>query len=378
MSTIDKPRATPLLNPWAWAGVCFTLIPLMLWSSVSITVLTHAMGVNWDIAWIPAAATDGAMMVATGWAVNHLLDKTIRNWSACVAVTGIVGSVIVAAIEHYVTAAHIQPPAELAALIGGIPSLMGALIVHVIAMIRNQQKRDQEDLESAVTDWSKARSVRAAIKGELAETDRERREGFAEQLQKKREDATRLHQEGVKVDTEAATRAQQGLQQERDKVTKLRGILAEEQFAADAEAEVVAETRQQVEADRDAAAQALDEARTNRAEAAEEDKEAERLRNRARRKRQRLEEETVSQPVSRPSSQGDATVSQLSSQAASRQQRVEWALSQLRAGRDLRPRDIDAEFSDGPRTGAAVLAKAKELFERGDNAENGDPAREIG
>lgn len=358
-------RATPLLTPTAWCGVCFTLVPLMLWSSVSITVLTHSMGVPWAIAWIPAAATDGAMLVTTAWAVNHDLDRRVRRCSAWVAVTGIAGSVIVAGIEHYVTAAGITPPPELAALIGGIPSLMGALVVHVIAMIHAQQRREQAELESELENLTSARGVRAAVENEIAATERAREQAHKKQLdrdsanRRERHDAQvaeveRLQHQLRQAEVEAATRSQQALRQECDKVAVLRSQLATEQAEFEAEQLAADQARSHAEADRDAAAQALDEARADVAEAEAARREAERVRSRLRRRSDATVSQTSSQPVSQP----EAT----SSQTASRAERIGWAVEKLRAGVELRPRDIDNEFGD-PRNGSAVLAAAKARFD---------------
>lgn len=366
-------RTSPLLSPLGLVAFGLALLSVMVWSSVSIIALTHDMNVTLWLAWIPAVATDGAMLVATGWCVNHRLDQTIRRYAAGIAGTGIVGSVAVAAVEHYVTAAQITPRPELGALIGGIPSLMAALLVHVFAMIRAQQRREQAELESAHADLSTAKGVLAEAKKYVDEADRLRQEAHAKGLKEDAanrrtrheaavKDVERLQQELLQAETESATRSQHGLQQERNKVAALQAELDEALAAAEATRETTRALLVEVEADRERAGHLRSEAETDLAAADDARREAERLRSQLRRRNNTTTEPTAQRPVSQPVLQHDAT----SSQPASRETRREWALEKLREGVDVTGAAIDEQF--GPprigstsRTGAAILREAHRL-----------------
>lgn len=373
MSITPPPTAPSLLKSSSYAVFCFTMIPLMLWSSVAITKLALSLNVHPSIAWIPAVATDGAMLIATAWAVNDRLDKAIRLWAGWVAVAGIVGSVLVAGAEHYVVAIGVTPPPEMAIVIGGIPSLMGALLVHVLVMIRAQQRRLQEDLDETHADLTTAQGLRQAARREVDEATRIRQEGY----QKERSDLaahrkqlcddevadTRRRVEAVQqAEVEAATRSQRGLRQELQQAAALQQELDEARAAAEATKTATERDLAEAEANRERAAQLLSDAETDREVADEERREAERLRSKARRRRESATTPASSQPVSQPPVRRDATVSQPSSQPVSRSDRVKWAVGELRSGRDLRPCDVDKEFGP-PRNGVAVLKSARERFE---------------
>lgn len=285
-----------LLSVRTWVGVWVTLAPLMLWSSVSITRLTYNAGVWAGICWIPALATDGAMVVATGLAVNHLLDPVIRRWAGVIAGVGIVGSIATAGAEHYLSARHITPPAELAAVIGGIPSLMGALLVHVLMMIGAQQRREQAELGTATEELACARTVRAATDREITET-------------------SQAHQRARQAELDAATRSRQAVHQELRQAEELGAALSQQRRANEAEAQAAEQAR----------------------------REAERLRSQQRRAQH---QQNGPRPVSQHQQSGSRPVS--------REQRRAWVRQQIAAGDRPTGAQVDRRFGP-PRTGAAIV-----------------------
>lgn len=306
----EEPAPVPLLNVRTWVGVWVTLVPLLVWSSVSITKLTHAAGVAWMIAWIPAMATDGAMIAATQVAVNHLLEPAIRRWAGSIAVVGITGSILAAGAEHYLTARQVAPPAELAAVIGAIPSLMGALLVHVIVLIGTQRRRERTELDQAHAGLSAAAVVRAATERELAEASQFQQAAHAE--------AARVQQAVHAEQEAAATRSRQAVQHELQQAAELR--------------EELSRTRGEIETE----TEALDQAR----------REHERRRSQARRARRDPTTPRPEPATERPDTTDPGPVS--------RTQRRAWVRQEITAGRRPTGADVDRRFGP-PRTGAAIL-----------------------
>lgn len=265
--------------------------------------------------------------------------------------------------------------------------------------------RQAEQFAEAHRDLTTIRGTRAAERDEhealRKERDQAHKDRLAEQSRHRQEshdaevaDLGRLQQErdaaatevatrSAAVATAAATRSQQGLRQACNKVAVLHATLvrliaavAAEQEQAKRAAEdresTAAAAHARADAHEEATAQAADRARGNVVREAELTREAERLRSKARRAREKLDDATVSQPLSQPAvqqvptasqppSQRNPTVSQPLSQSATRAERREWARHQIVSGewerengRELRGADIDKQFG-GARTGAAIL-----------------------
>jgi colicin import membrane protein len=121
-----------------------------------------------------------------------------------------------------------------------------------------------------------------------------------------------------------------------------RAVRATEEAEAAAHADERARQRAAAEADRDAAQQA--------------ERDAAEARQRATEMTQRAATPAATTKPSRSSGHGKRG-------SATKQERVAWAVTQLAAGTDLRPRDIDERFGD-PRNGWDVLRKAREQHEQ--------------
>lgn len=159
----SPPADTPLLDGWTRAGLWLALVPVLAWASVSLTELTHAASVPWKLAWIPAAATDGVMVVATRVCLRHGLDSGIRRYAAALVVLGAGGSIIAASAQHFLAAQGRAPSPLLAAALGGLPSLMAALLVHIIVMIGAQARREAAQTAERLTTERERERTRAAV-----------------------------------------------------------------------------------------------------------------------------------------------------------------------------------------------------------------------
>lgn len=406
----DSFAAIRLIRWWAWIPIAVIMGPVMAWSSVSIFDAVAMLGVPRWCAWIPAAALDGVMLLMTPWSVNEFLDREIQQWAKGIVAGSIFGSVAVGFIDHYFNSPSPEPLHKvLSGLVGAAPNLIAALVVHLLNKIIRQQTRqnrekEQErlnhetELAEARRDLSTVQGVRATEKEERDALAKEREQGHKDRLAQEARhrqersdaeiaDATRLQQARDTAATAAATRTQQGLRQACNKVALLHATLAwlvaavaakqdQARQAAEERERATAAAHARADEHEEAAAQAESRTRESMDRAAEMERETERLRSKARRARERLDEATTSRPSSQPVLQQDPTlqrpVSQPSLQqrptgvaAVSRAERREWAYQQIVSGewerefgRELRGADIDNKFGL-PRTGAAILREIK-------------------
>lgn len=156
---------TRLLDRPTWLGLALTVGPLLLWGGVSVARLTHACAVTWWIAWIPAVATSGVMIAATKLAMTPTLDQRIRTYAGWLSAAGILADILAAGAQHWLEAQHRAPAPELAAVMGGLPSLMGGLLVHIVAMVVAQSRREREAAQAAAVELdelSRATALRSA------------------------------------------------------------------------------------------------------------------------------------------------------------------------------------------------------------------------
>ncbi|MGH9290836.1 MAG: hypothetical protein ACRD0V_21490, partial [Acidimicrobiales bacterium] len=160
-----------LLDPWTRVGLVATAVPLLLWGGVSVTTLTHACQVSWLLAWIPAVATSGVMIAATLISMTPALDTATRRYAGWLAAGGIVADILAAGAAHYLESQHATPPPELAALMGGLPSLMGGLLIHVVALVSAQRRREAVDARAARLAAEQAAVAAAAERDARARAD---------------------------------------------------------------------------------------------------------------------------------------------------------------------------------------------------------------
>lgn len=325
MTAIRDPFAAVRLIPrWAWICIIVIMGPVMAWSSYSIWHAAWQLaGVNPWVAWVPAAALDGVMLLMTPWSVNERLERTVRQWATCIVVGAIFGSVLVGFIDHYSTAPDTVSDSKrlIAGLVGAAPNTMAALVVHVLNKVVRQQFRETAELNTELVNLETADGVRA---------ENARRQATA--------DAT-LRADAQRAAADAATLLQTA--------ERRRNMAA----TADTDADRLLTSAEEKKT-------AAEQARRG-AEAAA--KRASRAATRA----------SVSQPVA-PASQSDvATASQhevsvsqpdvaTASQISTPDERKKWTLEALRENPKLRPRDVDAAFPDGPRDGFRCLSWARD------------------
>lgn len=137
----DVDRVPVLMDRITTGALWCALVPVLLWSSVSVTLLTLDADVPVWMAWIPAFALDGAMIAATRVWLLARLDRGIRLYAAFIAVLGYCGSITAGAAEHGLRAAGVDAPVWAAVVLGGLPALMAGMLVHVMVRIAAQRVR---------------------------------------------------------------------------------------------------------------------------------------------------------------------------------------------------------------------------------------------
>jgi hypothetical protein len=148
-------------------GLVATIIPLLIWGWIALFNLAERCGVPWYMAWIPSVATSGVMLASTTLSLQPGLDRSIHRYAGGLAVGGILGDILAAGTEEYLQAAAIQPPALLAVPVGGIPCLMGGLLIHAVAMTFTQRRR--EDAEAEAAEVERQRQEQARIDAQAAQ-----------------------------------------------------------------------------------------------------------------------------------------------------------------------------------------------------------------
>lgn len=142
------------IGPWVSAALVVTVGSLLLWSVVSMSWLTLACWSYWWLCWIPAVATNGVAAISSHFSMLERVEPSTRRYAAGVAVTGVSLDVIATASQHYLALEHlgisptdIHPAPYWGWVVGGLPSLMAGLLIHVIYRIRAQTRRDQATAE---------------------------------------------------------------------------------------------------------------------------------------------------------------------------------------------------------------------------------------
>lgn len=145
-------------------GIVVIGVSVAAFSSYSLFQLAIAAGVPAGLAWVLPVTTDAAGAVTTRvWLMARHTDK-IRKYARMIAIFAVVSSTIGAAIQHtsLIGSKTVpgptgpitfpDPPEWLKMLIGGLPSLMLALLVHLGSMIamsiveaRQQAQREAEE-----------------------------------------------------------------------------------------------------------------------------------------------------------------------------------------------------------------------------------------
>jgi hypothetical protein len=204
-----------------------TVAAMLLWGFLSVFWFAQACSVDAWEAWIPAAATTGTMLVASRLAALDDISRATRWEASGLAALGVIGDVIITSAQHFLAVTskdpqHVHPGPAWGGLLGGIPSLMVALLIHV----GWQVYRDHSAARAA------AEQARIA-----AAKEAERRRALAEQEQV------------AAYQAEQQRRAQQDeAQREADRQA---AIIREQRLADEARARVLAGETQMAELKRD-------------------------------------------------------------------------------------------------------------------------------
>jgi len=167
------------LGRLALAGLAATVIPLLLWGGGSVVVMATAAGVPQWLAPVPAIALGGVMLASTVISMTPTVDSRIRHYAGALSFAAILEEIIVAGAQHYMAVGHpagmpaLQTPIW-GAIIGGIPSLQGGLLIHVLAMVFAQHRREIAEWRHAVGEAAiELADVRAAAMLRANERDNE-------------------------------------------------------------------------------------------------------------------------------------------------------------------------------------------------------------
>lgn len=321
-----RTRARGPLNVLLLALLGATAFTLLLWGGEALFHLARQCRVSAVWAWVPSVSTSGVMLLSTAIAMQHRVAEKIRRWAWSLASFGIVADIAAAGGEHVMA---MQPgplptPSPWWGMaIGGLPSLMGGILIHVVSMVYGQWRREQRDLDAATDELDTAESVRKA--NALAE-----------------ERAADARLVALRGEAAAATRLRQAAATDRD-------------TAATAAATAL---RQRSQAEQDLAA-----ARVARDEAEEQVSAAEKDYERARSKQRRATAVAATErPLSRPVAAAAASVSRPAVATSTPEQRREWTLDRLRRNVVTTGADINAEFGlkGSARDGHRVLKWAQE------------------
>lgn len=167
MNDQHRLRSVPrtFIGPWVRVALVVTVVSLLLWSVVSMAWLTLACWSYWWLCWIPAVATNGVAAISTHFSMLERVDPATRRYAVGVAVTGVSLDVAATASQHFlaleylgISPTEVHPGPYWGWVVGGLPSLMAGLLIHIIFRICAQARRDQVAAErERIADAKKAR-----------------------------------------------------------------------------------------------------------------------------------------------------------------------------------------------------------------------------
>jgi hypothetical protein len=204
-----------------------TVAGMLLWGFLSVFWFAEALSVDRSEAWIPAVATTGSMLVASRLAALDYITRVTRWEAGGLAALGVIGDVIITAAQHYMAVIskdpqHVHPGPYWGAVLGGIPSLMVALLIHLGWQVYRDDRAARAVAEqnriAAAHETERRRALEEQQRAEELRADRQRR----------------IDQE--EADREAARRA---------------AVLKEQRLADEAKARVLAGETQMAELQRD-------------------------------------------------------------------------------------------------------------------------------
>lgn len=201
-------RSVPrtFIGPWVRVALVVTVVSLLLWSVVSMAWLTLACWSYWWLCWIPAVATNGVAAISTHFSMLERVDPATRRYAVGVAVTGVSLDVAATASQHFlaleylgISPTEVHPGPYWGWVVGGLPSLMAGLLIHIIFRICAQARRDQAAAErERIADAKKAREKME----KEAQAAAEREYWLAAKETDQRTEALRLSR--IEKETEAA------------------------------------------------------------------------------------------------------------------------------------------------------------------------------
>lgn len=132
------------------------VLSLLLWSVVSMAWLTLACWAYPWLCWVPAVATNGVAGISTWVSMMERLDRYTRWYAVGVASVGVFMDVIATSGQHYLALKHpgvspwdYHPDPAWGWVVGGLPSLMFGLLVHIVFRVLTQSRRDKQAAEAA-------------------------------------------------------------------------------------------------------------------------------------------------------------------------------------------------------------------------------------
>lgn len=208
------------LNRFLLGIAAFTAAVLLFWGGESLFEFARKCHVAAWLAWIPAVSTSGVMLLSTAIAMNKALDKHTRIWAGSLAGFGILMDVAAAMGQHVLAMqtgpVHVAP--VWGAVIGGLPPLMGGLLVHVISLVFGQHRREQAEAEAAALEAERQRQMRIdaeaertrRIAEESADADRKLRhqQALSAEAQRQADATKRQADEAARLRDATAQRAE--------------------------------------------------------------------------------------------------------------------------------------------------------------------------
>ncbi|MGH3921844.1 MAG: hypothetical protein ACRDTT_03030 [Pseudonocardiaceae bacterium] len=214
------------MSGWTLSGLVGAICSLVIWEWVALVQLALQVQVWTPICWIPAVATSGVMLAATAMHMTPELAPSIRRYAGWLSAVGIVGGILGTGTSHYLDAAHITPSPWMALPVGGIPVLMGGLLVHLLSMVFAQKRGEQA--AAAVADVARQARMDADRRAEAERQDRIRAEEDGH-----RRDVARQRELADAAKTAANETARQATEAERLKAaTELRAEIAQRALSA--------------------------------------------------------------------------------------------------------------------------------------------------
>lgn len=149
------------LDKLTLSGIVLCALPVASFSAYSQFETMRLSGVPWQLAWVLPVATDASGMVATRVWINPEFKDGVRRYAALIALASI-ALAFGGAAAHLAFGADQPMPWGMRLVVGGLPSLALAALVHLIALISADKKATPK---AAVTTPKKSKAAPKAAGG---------------------------------------------------------------------------------------------------------------------------------------------------------------------------------------------------------------------